>query len=104
MKSFFWRFVICILPVFLAGLVIWDGFAQEKTHKVFYQLFGKNIEVKWGVDLKGGTILVYEIDTRKLEEKQKEAAGGKTPEGATAKTSLDLYRTATSELAEALKK
>jgi SecD/SecF fusion protein len=103
MKSFFWRFVICIVPVVFACLIIWDGFAQNRDHKVFYQMFGRNIEIKWGVDLKGGTILVYEIDTRKLEEKQKEASDGKT-EGSTPGTSLELYRTATSELAEALKK
>lgn len=50
-KQFFWKIVLCMLPVLLALAVIGDAFANNRF--------------KLGVDLVGGTILVYEIDTRK---------------------------------------
>src|SRR5882757_7111622 len=51
MRQFFWRIVICVVPVWASILVIWWAY--------------KNDVFKLGVDLSGGTILVYEIDTRK---------------------------------------
>src|SRR6516225_2073631 len=72
MKSFFWRFTICILPCVLAAWV--TALAVNK----YYQ--GESGGFKLGVDLVGGTILVYEIDLRKsAKDKEAEAAakGGK---------------------------
>ncbi len=57
MKQFFWKFVICIVPCLLAG---WATTAAT----VKYQR-GDSGGFKLGVDLVGGTILVYEIDLRK---------------------------------------
>jgi SecD/SecF fusion protein len=57
-KQFFWRVVLCILPVLLAAIVVVEAFAHDRF--------------KLGVDLVGGTILVYEIDTRKLQVEGKE--------------------------------
>ena len=50
-KQFFWKVFLCVVPVVLALAVIWDAWANDRF--------------KLGVDLVGGTILVYEIDTRK---------------------------------------
>src|SRR5207253_9979059 len=67
MKSFFWRFTICILPCLLAAWV--TSLAVNK----YYQ--GESGGFKLGVDLVGGTILVYEIDLRKsAKDKESEAA------------------------------
>ena len=100
MKSFTWRFLLCFLPVILAGMVTWDGLRPD-NQKIFYQLFGTKFETKFGVDLEGGTILVYEIDTRKLEEKQeKDKSKGKET---TALIVQQQQIAATNELAEALR-
>jgi SecD/SecF fusion protein len=61
MRPFFWRFVICLAPVLLAGWVTWHAY--------------ENDGFKLGVDLSGGTILVYEIDTRKQQARELEAGG-----------------------------
>ncbi|MCI0457534.1 MAG: protein translocase subunit SecD, partial [Gemmataceae bacterium] len=59
MKRFSWKIVICVVPVLLAGAIV----AWAYTHNSF----------KLGVDLVGGTILVYEVDeSRKLKEYQPE--------------------------------
>src|SRR5271154_1517093 len=57
MKSFFWRIVICLLPCLWAGYVT--------TTAVVRYIQGEPGGIKMGVDLEGGTILVYEIDLKK---------------------------------------
>ena len=57
-KQFFWKLVLCVAPVLLSLWVVWDAYANDKF--------------KRGVDLSGGTILVYEIDTRKQLSEGKE--------------------------------
>src|SRR5262245_44348649 len=64
MKQFFWKIVLCVVPVILSLAVIWDAYG----HNGF----------KLGVDLVGGTILVYEIDMRKLQAEGKETQDAKT--------------------------
>jgi SecD/SecF fusion protein len=59
-KQFFWKILLCVLPVLLSLLVIWDAWARDGF--------------KLGVDLVGGTILVYEIDTRKQLAEGKESS------------------------------
>ena len=59
MRPYFWRIVICVLPVLASILVIWHAYANDTF--------------KLGVDLAGGTILVYEIDTRKQPTGDKSA-------------------------------
>jgi SecD/SecF fusion protein len=51
-KQFFWKIFLCVVPAVASLAVIWNAFEQDRF--------------KLGVDLVGGTILVYEIDTRKL--------------------------------------
>ncbi len=60
MKQFFWKFAICIIPCLLAAWVTID--ATVKYYK------GDSGGFKLGVDLVGGTILVYEIDLRKGQD------------------------------------
>lgn len=60
MKSFFWKFVLCIVPVALAAWVSVDAVVKYAN--------GDPGGFKLGVDLVGGTILVYEIDLRKSQE------------------------------------
>ncbi len=57
MKQFFWRFAICIVPCILAAFVTIDATMKYRS--------GDAGGFKLGVDLVGGTILVYEIDLRK---------------------------------------
>ena len=60
MKSFFWKFMICLVPCILAGWVSLDAMLKYRE--------GTAGGFKLGVDLVGGTILVYEIDLRKNQE------------------------------------
>ncbi len=65
MKRFFWRIVICLAPCILAGWV--TAVAVTKY------INGEPGGFKFGVDLVGGTILVYEIDrTRGLEQQSQQ--------------------------------
>jgi len=57
MKSFFWKFIICLVPCLLAAWATTDATIK------YYN--GDSGGFKLGVDLVGGTILVYEIDLRK---------------------------------------
>src|SRR5262245_9645265 len=63
MKQFFWKIVICVVPCLLAGWVSVDAMVK------YYA--GDSGGFKLGVDLVGGTILVYEIDVRKHQEEDK---------------------------------
>src|SRR5438093_933055 len=63
MKQFLNRIVLCVVPVVLSALVV--GLALRSY------LRGEG-GFKLGVDLAGGTVLIYEIDTDKLEEAKKE--------------------------------
>jgi len=60
MKQFFWKFAVCIIPCLLAAWA--TGSAIYKYRE------GDSGGFKLGVDLVGGTILVYEIDLRKGQE------------------------------------
>jgi SecD/SecF fusion protein len=53
MKRFSWRLTVCIVPVVLAALVV---------ARAFYLYDRGEGGFKLGVDLVGGTILVYEVD------------------------------------------
>jgi SecD/SecF fusion protein len=67
MRPFFPRFVICLTPVLFAAWVTYRAYMNDGF--------------KLGVDLSGGTILVYEIDTRKQQERLKDESdkgGGRT--------------------------
>jgi len=57
MKNYFWKFFICIVPCLLA---LWVTVVAVLK---YYE--GDSGGFKLGVDLVGGTILVYEIDVRK---------------------------------------
>src|SRR5205807_981946 len=63
MRPFFWKIVLCLVPCLLAGWVATVAVAR------YYR--GESGGFKLGVDLVGGTILVYEIDTRKQLEQDK---------------------------------
>src|SRR5881409_1470725 len=60
MKRFGWRLTICSVPVVLAALIV---------ARAFYLYDRGEGGFKLGVDLVGGTILVYEVDeSQKLPE------------------------------------
>jgi SecD/SecF fusion protein len=59
MKSFFWKIVLCVAPMILAGLVVAWAFQRYSQGLGGFKL---------GVDLVGGTILVYEVDPEKKPE------------------------------------
>lgn len=56
MKSFAWRALICFVPILLGAIVVGRAFHQYQEHRGGFKL---------GVDLVGGTILVYEADPEK---------------------------------------
>ena len=57
-EQFFWKVFFCVVPVLASLGVVWDAYANDRF--------------KLDVDLVGGTILVYEIDTRKQLSEGKE--------------------------------
>src|SRR5262245_54126348 len=58
MRPYLRKIFICLIPVLLHLWAIWYAVEHERF--------------KLGVDLSGGTILVYEIDTRKVAEANKD--------------------------------
>jgi SecD/SecF fusion protein len=62
MRRFFWRFILCLIPCVVAALVTSGAVARY--------LGGEAGGFKLGPDLAGGTILVYEVDLRKLDKGQ----------------------------------
>ncbi|MBI1830169.1 MAG: hypothetical protein HYR84_01815, partial [Planctomycetes bacterium] len=64
MKNYFWKFFICIVPCLIA---LW-----VTVNAVFKYYQGDSGGFKLGVDLVGGTILVYEIDVRKSRAANKD--------------------------------
>jgi SecD/SecF fusion protein len=63
MKAFRWRLTICLVPLLIAAAVVGLAFKSYLAGQGGFKL---------GVDLVGGTILVYEVDLDKLP-------GGKLP-------------------------
>jgi SecD/SecF fusion protein len=63
MKPFTWKIVICALPILISGIVVANAFVNYLNGAGGFKL---------GVDLVGGTILIYEVDVSKL---QKNASG-----------------------------
>src|SRR5437773_10517588 len=63
MKQFFWKIVLCVLPCVLAFWATTDATVKYVD--------GDSGGFKLGVDLVGGTILVYEIDLRKNQGEDK---------------------------------
>jgi SecD/SecF fusion protein len=61
LRPFFWRIAFCLIPIAVALVVVGDA-----THR--YVTLGGGF--KLGVDLVGGTILVYEVDPDKMDEKK----------------------------------
>ena len=71
MRTFFWRITFCVVPLFLAGVAVAvAGYRYERGEGGF----------KLGVDLVGGTILVYEIDQEKEMQKSQELRDKYKPE------------------------
>jgi SecD/SecF fusion protein len=82
MRSFFWRTVLCVTPVVLAAWISVSAVLK-------YQRGEAGGGFKLGTDLVGGTILVYEIDTRKQLQDQQ---GGYNPQRDTSLLAESLKR------------
>src|SRR5436305_10080518 len=67
MRPFFWKIVICLTPTLLSIAVclvaLWN-YSNPPMQVGDYQILS-GLNYKLGVDLVGGTILVYEIDETK---------------------------------------
>ncbi len=59
MKSMFWKITFCLFPLLLAALIVGNAFWEYYEGKGGFKL---------GVDLVGGTILIYEVDLDKVED------------------------------------
>ena len=70
MNKFFWRITICVAPLLISAWIVGNAF--------YNYLHGKG-GFKLGVDLAGGTILIYEVDVDKFPDQ--ETAGGLEPPG-----------------------
>lgn len=68
-KKIWITFAIIIVITILAGIIDWPTGPDLKTGN-----WTKEIKVHQGLDLQGGTHLVYELDTSKLEDKNKDDA------------------------------
>jgi SecD/SecF fusion protein len=76
-KQFFWKIVICAVPILLCMVVVAGAMVHEINQvDTFWDV--PLPRVKLGTDLVGGTILVYEIDTRKLQAEGKDTADPNT--------------------------
>jgi SecD/SecF fusion protein len=62
MKSFKWKIIICLVPVLIALFAVGRAFYLYTTTGGGFRL---------GVDLVGGTILVYEVDQTRLQKNAK---------------------------------
>ena len=66
MKAFRWRIFWCVAPVLVSALVVgiasWNSLAKADASKP------QGMTFKPGVDLAGGTILVYEVDVAKFKD------------------------------------
>jgi SecD/SecF fusion protein len=62
LRPFFWRITACFVPLALAGLVVASAVRRYEDDGGGFKL---------GVDLVGGTILVYEVDTSKQQSEYK---------------------------------
>ncbi|MFL5339429.1 MAG: protein translocase subunit SecD [Gemmataceae bacterium] len=58
-KSLYWKIVVCLTPVLLSGIIVGQATARYYSGEGGFKL---------GVDLVGGTILVYEIDPDRKPE------------------------------------
>ena len=62
MKAFRWRLTICLVPLLLSAAVVGLAFRSYLAGQGGFKL---------GVDLVGGTILVYEVDADKMTDEKK---------------------------------
>jgi SecD/SecF fusion protein len=75
MKPFFWKILICLIPNLVAGWFVWKATEDYIAGEGGFKL---------GVDLVGGTILVYEVDATKTKDMEK----GRYGTGSTDSTKL----------------
>jgi SecD/SecF fusion protein len=59
MKAFTWKIIICLVPILIGVAVVANAFAKYQAGEGGFNL---------GVDLVGGTILVYEVDQSRWPE------------------------------------
>src|SRR5262245_40327830 len=59
MKRFYWRIAICLIPVLISAIVVTRATSAYLQGEGGYRL---------GVDLVGGTILVYEVDESRMTD------------------------------------
>ena len=63
LRPFFWRITFCLVPLVVAAIIVGDAAGRYATSGGGFKL---------GVDLVGGTILVYEVDPDKMDQKKKD--------------------------------
>ena len=68
-RKVWFSFILIILLTFLAGLVDWPKGPDLKIGKFF-----REIKVHLGLDLQGGTHLVYQMDLSKVKEERRDDA------------------------------
>ena len=92
-RNFLTGLIICLLPTALAGLFVGLGAYRETRGDAGFRR---------GIDLAGGTILVYEVNedrTKALKKADGEGDATQSADGASKLTSDDIHR-----LAESLKR
>lgn len=66
---FYWRIAACVIPLVIGGIIV-----ANATYR--YAHGEPGLTFKWGVDLVGGTILVYEVDATKFPNGEVPAGTG----------------------------
>jgi SecD/SecF fusion protein len=59
MKRYYWKIVFCVVPAILAGIIVFYNYRLYQNGQGGFKL---------GVDLAGGTDLIYEVDRDKFPE------------------------------------
>ncbi|HET6573886.1 MAG TPA: protein translocase subunit SecD [Fimbriiglobus sp.] len=90
-RNFLLGLAVCLVPALIAGLYVVRGFARESREE--------GTGFRRGIDLAGGTILVYEVDVAKTEARKHESSANSAQAAANGLSSDDIRR-----LAENLKR
>ena len=89
MNRFFWKIVICVVPLLVSAWIVGKAFYEYDQGKGGFKL---------GVDLVGGTILIYEVDVNKVKAQLERSLGqlktGHDKPGALGEEILDAIREA----------
>ena len=94
-RNFLYGLILCLIPTIIAGIYVARGFMRESVEP--------GAGFRRGIDLAGGTILVYEVNLDKEKQKRQAQQDAGQP-GAAAASDSGLSADDIRQLAESLKR